>query len=410
MRWRIRKTTSWLKLAGIVTLSATLLVGCSLRTPGEKQTDKSSPSTTLPTVNVAKVAKQSIGDPVEILSEVLPSVEMEVQASKSGIVSKLFKSRGDLVNEGDTIVHIDSQELQMQLDNANIELSKAKAELARVNRNHTASLSQFKQSVQLATNNYNQVRNAYDAGTATDAELDAASKQLTSAKTSLEVLKQQQLSESNAMQSGIDSAELQVTSAMQALKEMDVKAPITGILTDLSLEPGAVVQSGVAIGIVQKLDAVKLSVSLPPAYLGFVNGKKELGYLPQDGSQPKPAPITYLSPNPDAKTGNYVLELTAPNPDNNLKPGNKLKVRLTTEEEQIVLAIPTKSIVKDGDQSYVYVLSGDTVSKRRIEPGRVNEPIQEVLSGIEVGESIVISGVSQLHDNEKVQLPSAKPF
>ncbi|THF74912.1 efflux RND transporter periplasmic adaptor subunit [Cohnella fermenti] len=407
MRRNNRKIWSRLKSAGILALGAALLAGCSLKAPAAKQADKDA-APVIQTVNAAEVKKQRIGDPIEIQAEVFPSVEMEVQASMSGIAGKLFKSRGDAVNEGDIIAHIDSKELQLQLDQANNELSKAKAELARVNRSHEAALAQLKQSVQLATNSYNQVRNAYDAGTASDAELDSASKLLSSAKISLESLKQQQQSETNAVQSGIQSAGMLAAAAEKALGEMDVKAPISGILTDVSLEPGAVVQAGATIGLVQKLDSVTLTVSLPPSYLGYVNGKKELGYLPQDGAQEKPAPITYLSPNPDAKTGNYVLEMTVANPDNSLKPGNKLKIRLTKEEEQIVLAIPTKSIVKDGDEAYVFVLSGDVAKKRRIEPGRVNEPLQEVLSGLEENERIVVSGVNQLHDNEKVQLPAAK--
>jgi HlyD family secretion protein len=86
-----------------------------------------------------------------------------------------------------------------------------------------------------------------------------------------------------------------------------------------------------------------------------------------------------------------------------LQPGMKVRVQLTNEEEQVVVAIPTRAIFQEGDKTYVFVVKGDQVEKRRIELGRLNEPLQEVLSGVKEKELLVISGQTQLKNNEKVQ-------
>jgi predicted transcriptional regulator len=82
----------------------------------------------------------------------------------------------------------------------------------------------------------------------------------------------------------------------------------------------------------------------------------------------------------------------------------RVQVQLTSEEEQIVAAIPTLSVVREAGETYVFVLVGDTVEKRKVELGRLNGLVQEVLSGVKEGEQLVVSGQHQLKDKEKVQL------
>ncbi|MNG36192.1 hypothetical protein D3C84_1231420 [compost metagenome] len=64
--------------------------------------------------------------------------------------------------------------------------------------------------------------------------------------------------------------------------------------------------------------------------------------------------------------------------------------------------------MKEGDDAFVFVLSGDTVEKRSIKLGRLNEPNQEVVSGLKEGELVVKTNPSQLINKEKVQMTAVE--
>lgn len=104
------------------------------------------------------------------------------------------------------------------------------------------------------------------------------------------------------------------------------------------------------------------------------------------------------------QTKSYTLELEIPNADRKLKPGMKVQVLLTEENDQNVITVPTLSVVREGGDTFVFVLNGDVAEKRKVELGRLNETIQEVLSGVKEGERLIVSGQHQIKDKEKVQL------
>ena len=71
---------------------------------------------------------------------------------------------------------------------------------------------------------------------------------------------------------------------------------------------------------------------------------------------------------------------------------------------KIVPVIPSLSIVREGGDSFVYIVNGETVQKRKVELGRLNETNQEVISGVKEGEILVISGQHQLKDQDKIKV------
>jgi RND family efflux transporter MFP subunit len=168
------------------------------------------------------------------------------------------------------------------------------------------------------------------------------------------------------------------------------------------------IQPGTKVGHLQQLDPIRIKAQLTESSAKLVRGKQELiYYVPGSTERPK-AKINYLSDSMDAQTKSYELELEVANPTGALKPGTKVQVQLTYEEEQIVITVPTLSVVRESGDSFVFVLVGDTVEKRKVELGRLNELNQEVVSGVKEGEQLVVSGQNQLKDKEKVQLAESK--
>jgi multidrug efflux pump subunit AcrA (membrane-fusion protein) len=100
------------------------------------------------------------------------------------------------------------------------------------------------------------------------------------------------------------------------------------------------------------------------------------------------------------------LKLLADGADGELKPGQRVQVQLTTEAEELVVAVPSLSIVREGADTFVYLDQASTAEKRPVQLGRVNGIYQEVLSGLKEGEQLVVSGQHTLKDGQAIKAES----
>src|SRR6185503_9341205 len=113
--------------------------------------------------------------------------------------------------------------------------------------------------------------------------------------------------------------------------------------------------------------------------------------------------IRVVSPTISAgnRTGLVYVDLP---PDERLRPGMFARGEIEIGTSP-AFTVPLESIVSTDGYSYVFVLNpDDTVVRRRIEAGAVNQGSMEVLSGLEGGEMIVIKGAGFLKDGDLVNV------
>ncbi|GAA3409333.1 efflux RND transporter periplasmic adaptor subunit [Paenibacillus hodogayensis] len=401
------------RITGSLLLAAALTAGCSAPAgpaPAATETEQGA-------VKVETIAKRSMGNPREQVASVNAIVQLEVMAKAEGKVWNVLKKNGDLVKEGDVIIRLDDKDALSQKEKAETSMRSAQQSLSKsaddFNSGKTDmenSVAKIEQQVKELEKDYNKARNDFDAGAITKRQLEQTETQVTNARRDLDAARQKlvTLNKSSslaALQAQVDAARLSVQDANRALEEYDVKAPASGVLTDMNVTVGMTMPRGGKIGVVQQTERVKIKTDLSEATAKLAAGKPELVVYSSDnpGKQIK-AKVTYLANLPDAATKLYPLELEADNADGYLKPGTRVQVQLTTPEEETVVAVPTLSIVREGGDAFLYVLKGDQAEKRKVKLGRLNGSFQEVLDGVKPDEKLIVSGQHRLKDGQKVEV------
>ena len=407
------------KLVGIVALTTALAVGCSNKPLAGPQDTTQGQESQIKTVKTVKVTKEKISDPLEQVANVISSVQLEVISKTGGDVQQVYKKRGDMVKKGELLFRIDPSDLQLQkeqgqlgIKSAQAQLKQAKEELANAKTDLENNIVKAEQGIRDAEKNFNKMRNDYDEGTVTKIQLEQEETKLNSLKLDLSTLKQKRKTLDNtdslaAAQVAIETSGLSVKKAERELENTEVKAPVSGVLTDFPIEAGMTIGQGFKSGVIQQLNPILIKADLTEEAVNLVRDKKELNFYVPGTTELTKAPIKYISDVLDSQTKAYTLELEVSNADQKLKPGQKVQIQLTDEAEQTVAAIPTLSIVREGSESFVFVLNGDTVEKRKVQLGRLKETMQEVISGVSENEQIVVSGQHQLKDKEKVTTAAA---
>ncbi len=294
------------------------------------------------------------------------------------------------------------------------QLAKTRKDLADGKQDMVNGIAKLEAAVRDTEKTYNKMRNDYDLGLVTKFQLEQLETQLNNLKLDLESSRQklktfESTNQLAQLEQGVQTADVTVRELERSLNNTEVKATASGVLTDLPVEIGMTLSPGFKGATIQQLDPVKIKAELTEEAAQLIRGKQELEfYVPGETERAK-AKVVYLADVMGAQSKSYALELEVANADRKLKPGMKAQVLLTDDNDQVVVTVPTLSVVREGSETFVFVLVGDTAEKRKVELGRLNETIQEIISGVKEGEQLIVSGQNQLKDKEKSAAGEVRP-
>jgi hypothetical protein len=113
--------------------------------------------------------------------------------------------------------------------------------------------------------------------------------------------------------------------------------------------------------------------------------------------------------NPDLKV--YTTDVFVDSDSKDLRTGMSCKTEIIVEEHENVMFVPVQAVVRIGDQPTVYVMDGSKMKPQSIEIGMDNNRMVHVLSGLEVGDKVVLTPPlidTQLNKNSTSKRPGGK--
>ncbi len=107
--------------------------------------------------------------------------------------------------------------------------------------------------------------------------------------------------------------------------------------------------------------------------------------------------ITSVNPGLDENSRSVVVNIIIPSQNNWPKPGENLRLSITSESPKEIIAINLKALTYDGNQAVVFVKKdANTFERRPIEIEEIKDELVFVASGLTVGEEIAVTKVFSL--------------
>lgn len=201
------------------------------------------------------------------------------------------------------------------------------------------------------------------------------------------------------------SYEVSKSSYENMLENTTLISPISGVVTARNYDNGDMV-GGQPIFVVQQINPVKIFINVSESLYSYISkGMKvnvELDALPEQAFEGK---VSRITPLIDPQTRTFEVEITVANGKEQIKPGMYARVEMNYGLHKNIV-VPDRSVVKmlgSGDR-FIYVYKADgTVDYRKVELGRRMDDKYEVLSGINDGEEVVLTGQSALKNGIAVE-------
>lgn len=190
------------------------------------------------------------------------------------------------------------------------------------------------------------------------------------------------------------------------LENTTLISPIAGVVTARNYDNGDMV-SGQPIFVVQRINPIKVFVNVSESLYAhikrYMTVSVEFDALPGHKFEGK---ISRVNPSIDAATRTFEVEVAIQNNHELIKPGMFGRVTAVYGKRKNVL-VPDQAVVKmlgSGDR-FIYVYNADgTVSYKKVELGLRMGYKYEVLSGVNDGDQVVVSGQVALKDGVAVEL------
>lgn len=192
----------------------------------------------------------------------------------------------------------------------------------------------------------------------------------------------------------------------------EVSAPISGVITELSVKEGDIASSQNVLATVSDFSALQIRVSVPELYIGKIrvgqsaeitgeafSGKKYLG---------KVAKISPTAKQKNSLTGNgettVDVLLSVDTKENLLRPGYSVSAKIYTDSRKDAVVVPYACVWQDeGEKEFVYVEDGGVIYKRAIRTGFELDDEVEIQSGVKRGEHVVLDPPESLTHGMQVR-------
>ena len=341
---------------------------------------------TVPDVTVAKPIARRLTDWDEFTGRLIAREKVEIRARVSGYLTEVHFKEGTEVKEGDLLFTIDPRPYQAIVQRAEAVLAQAKtnAELANIEAKNATTLRQG---------------------------------QVISTEES-----ERRLKSAAGEQAAVRAAEAMVTTAKLDLEFTQIKAPISGRVSDARVTQGNLITGGTS-------DPTLLTniLALDPIYVDFEvdersalkyremhkSGEREsalfqripaeMALVNQEG-WPHKGEIDFVDNQINPETGTIRARGIFPNKDRLMSPGFFAKVRIPGSGEYDGLLIRDAAVSDDQGSSYVWVINAeDKAVYRPVKLGPLVDGMRVVREGLKADERVVILGLMSVRNGSQVK-------
>lgn len=207
-----------------------------------------------------------------------------------------------------------------------------------------------------------------------------------------------------------DQAGAQLEQAEKQLRDVNIEAPFSGRIEDRMIQRGELISPGMPVARLVNSSKVRILVGIPERYSGEIDEGSPVVVRPGSSGKTIESEISYAGNVIDPETRTYIAEIEITNSEQIFKPDMIADVRVKRRTIEDAMIIPRTAVLRSETGINVFKVveqDGHPVANLvDVETGRASGALIEILSGIEPGEEIVISGMTNLNEGDQLNILS----
>ncbi len=335
-----------------------------------------------PEVQVAAPLQRDVPVTMELVGQALGSQDVEIRARVEGYLQTMNFQEGSLVRKGQLLYQIEKEPFEAELANAKANLASWQARYEKTQND----VKRYTPLVKQQAVSQMELDNAVSARDASSAQVDA-------------------------QKAAVDKASLD-------LSYTTITAPVDGLIGLTKVKTGNLVGRGEStlLTTISVIDPIFFKVGVAEAeYLRVARQVQQQGkqgtlatvpvkLVLADGTvHPHEGRFNTVERNIDTTTGTLTLQMSFPNPEHLLRPGQYGRAQFSVEEKKGALLVPQRAVQElQNLYSVAVVGAGNKVSFRNVKVGPRVGNLWVIEEGLKPGEQVIIEGLQRVREGAVV--------
>ncbi len=306
------------------------------------------------TVDAIIATDQTSENRIKTSGTIMANEEVEVKSEVAGKIKKIFFKEGAAVSKGQLLVKLDDDDLQAQYRKMIIEV--------KLNEDKENRQKQLLASTAISKEEY---------------EITQTNVLLT--KANMEILKTQ-------------------------IDKTRITAPFGGFIGLKSVSEGAIISSNTIIASIQNINPLKLEFNVSEKHNAFIKNGTPVTFMVTGIKTEQKATVYAKEPKIDPVTRTTKVRATFPNSSGNIFPGSFAEINVVVGTKSKTIMIPSVAFIPDISGPKIFVYKQGKAVSIPVKSGLRTEKEVEILDGLQIGDTVLTSGILQLKPNMAVSV------
>ncbi len=406
-------------LAGAGFLGA--LAGCNKDAGQAKVPDKAKAAEPV-RVQIVEARADSVRGRIRVTGTLYADEEVIVSAKVAGRIIALHHDLGDRIGPGAPLANLDPVDFELAEQEKELAVSATLAKLGLTAFPEKEFIATEVPTVKRAAKQLANVQAKFARVETLFQKVPplVSEEEFADAKTAVEVARsvlEVETLNAKALLAEAKTRQAELEVARQHLKETIIIAPETPARSAASAAAGSPVSVGTSrsYAVAQRMVAegeyvrestplfrliddnpVKLRAMVPEIHISQVAAKLSVSVTLQSYPQPFAGVVGRISPQIDAASRTFPVEVLIANPDGKIKPGAFANASIQLAEAVPTVSIPASAVASFAGVNKVFVVKDQKAAEARVELGERSGDIVHVLKGLAAGTSVIVAPPSQL--------------
>ncbi|KGN78803.1 ABC transporter permease [Porphyromonas cangingivalis] len=366
-------------------------------------------------LRVSSVDRGTIEVSVSASGKVAPLFEETIIAPIASRIEEVYMKAGDSVEVGTPLLRLDLQSIETEYNKMldELQMRTYKLEQQRIKNNSALSNAEMelkvngmkidKMQVEVRNEKYLDSIGAGTTDKVREVQLRYDVARLEQEQAHKKLDNDRMIADAELRVQELDLAIFRKSLAetKRTLDDARILSPRKGILTFINSQVGTTVGQGTAIAILSDLSHFRVDGEIADSYGDRVaTGNKVVVKVGQEELGGRVSSVTPLSKNGIIQFSVQLDEDAHPR----LRSGLKTDVYVMNAVKDDVVRIKNGSYYSGKGHYELFVMKGSELVKRKVELGDSNYEFVEVISGLEQGEQVIISDMSQYRNKNKLKV------
>ena len=303
-------------------------------------------------VNAIVLKPQSLNDVFRTKGVLLPDEEVDLIFETSGKITQINFKEGSFVNKGDLLAKVNDAPLQ-------------------------AELKKLESQLPLAQERVYRQRTLLDKDAVSQEAFETVTTELDKLKADIELVKAR-------------------------IAQTELRAPFNGMIGLRMVSEGAYASPQVMISKLTKISPLKIEFSVNERQESEIIDGTKLTFTVENDLNTYEAFVYAVETSLEASTLSLKARARYANPGGKMKPGRSANIEIQLREITNTLVIPSMSSIAEMGQDIVYTYKNGKAHRVVLTKGLRTASSVQVLEGLNIGDTLLTTGVMQLRDGMDV--------